>query len=113
MKIQSNVFETAGECFAIGELRRIEATLEKGADLEMFQIDMLLNLITNNIAPIILAAADPKLLFVYIPLRKIVEDMKKNKQQAQQQHEQNEYAYGFPAVDEEAEEPEAFNFSYY
>jgi hypothetical protein len=113
-EIRSNLYEAAGEAAGIEILKGIEATLEKqGGDLEAFQLEALLTMLKNDFAPLVLQASSPKLPFIYVAMRKIVESMMNRSKQAQDEHEQSEYAYGFPASDELAEEPGAFDFSPY
>ena len=98
--VKTNIYEVAGETAMIEMLKEITATLEKRADLDMFQLESMLTIVKNDIAPLVMLSMDPKLPFIYLAMKKILESMVDRLKQAREQHEQKEYAYGFPAAEE-------------
>ncbi len=110
MKITTNPYEIAGEAEAQKILREIQAVLDKKGDLQIFHIDVLLTLLKTQMAPLVISAASVTLIFAYEAMKKILESMRDNLQKAQQEYEQDQYAYGFPASNEFNDEPSAFNY---
>lgn len=111
--VKTNIYEVAGETAMIEMLKEITATLEKRADLDMFQLESMLTIVKNDIAPLVMLSMDPKLPFIYLAMKKILESMVDRLKQAREQHEQKEYAYGFPAAEEMDFDQGAFGFQPY
>ena len=111
--VKTNIYEVAGETAMIETLKEITATLEKRADLDMFQLESMLTIVKNDIAPLVMLSMDPKLPFIYLAMKKILESMVDRLKQAREQHEQKEYAYGFPAAEEMDFDQGAFGFQPY
>jgi hypothetical protein len=111
--VKTNIYEVAGETAMIEMLKEITATLEKRADLDMFQLESMLTIVKNDFAPLIMLSMDPKLPFIYLAMKKILESMVDRLKQAREQHEQKEYAYGFPAAEEMDFDQGAFGFQPY
>ena len=112
-KVKTNIYEAAGETVVINMLKEINARLEKHADLDMFQVESMLTIVKNEFAPLVMMSMDPKLPFIYLAMKKILESMRDRLKQAREQHEQKEYAYGFPAAEEMDFDQGAFGFSPY
>lgn len=110
MKIHTNPYEIAGEAEAQRILKEISAVLDKKGDLQLFQLDMLLSLLKNQIAPLVVGAGAATIIFAYEAMKKLLENMKNSKMKAQQEYEQDQYSYGFPMSDEFNEDPSAFDF---
>lgn len=110
-ELKSNLYKAAGQTVIVEMMREVDARLEKGADLEMFQLESILVMLKNDIAPLVMLSMDPKLPFIYVTMKKIVESMIKKMRMAQELDEQQEYSYGFPAKDELAYDPGAFNYT--
>jgi hypothetical protein len=65
-------------------LRSIFAALEKKADLEVFQYDIVLSILSDQIAPLIMSSGNIMILFAYHAVRRLIEDMRNQKSQAQE-----------------------------
>lgn len=111
--VRTSAYRVAGEAAGIEVLREGLAAFERRADMSQFQLETLLAIVKNDVAPMMQFATDPKLIFAYVIMRKIVESLIKQNQVAQKDDQQTDYAYGFPASEEIANGPEAFNFSAY
>jgi len=94
-------YSLAGSKFTEQEMKKVCAAIEKEAGLETFQLDMILSILKNQIAPIAITA--PAVLFAYIALKKIIESLRDKSAKAQET-EQEDYMFGFPASTEEEEE---------
>jgi hypothetical protein len=108
--VKTNVYEAAGEGTSLGILRAIIATIEKGADLQLFQLEALLKIVENDIAPLVMFAASPRLPFIYLAMKKIIENQINEHKKAQKDSEQLDYSYGWPATEELEQNPKAFDF---
>jgi len=93
----------AGSKFTETEMKKICAVIEKESaqGLETFQLDMILSILKNQIAP--MAITVPAVMFAYIALKKIIESMRDKSAKAQE-GEQEQYMFGFPATSEEEED---------
>lgn len=65
-------------------LRSIFAALEKKAELEVFQYDIILSILSDQIAPLIMSSGNIMTLFAYHAVRRLIEDMRNQKSQAQE-----------------------------
>lgn len=65
-------------------IRSIFALLEKKADLEAFQYDVILSILSDQISPLIIGSGNIMTLFAYHAVRKLVEDLRNKKLQAQE-----------------------------
>ena len=95
-----NEAKLAGHNFGVTMLNCTIAQLDKKADLEAAQIDQLLALLKIQIAPLVFLAVDVKAALAYTAFKKILENMKKNKQLAQE-GEGNEFGWSYPVLDYE------------
>jgi len=89
--------EKNGELMAVNMLKETLAKLEKTSDLELFQIDQLLQIIKTQFAPLVIMGANFKILLAYSALKKIIENMKKDKTKAQEKTDNNDERWGYPS----------------
>lgn len=86
----------------VSELRRITAMLEKHADLSAFQLDIILSILKDKIAPLVVGSGNIPVLFAYQAIKKLIENMKEQKLKAMEEPNsmQDSSLYDFPILDQ-------------
>jgi predicted nucleic acid-binding protein len=66
------------------QIKSVLADLEKNADLDAFQYDVILAILSDQIAPLIIGSGNIPTLFAYHAIRKLVENLRNQKLHAQE-----------------------------
>jgi len=85
-------------------IRKIMAMLEKHADLSAFQLDIIISILKDKIAPLVVGSGNIPVLFAYQAIKKLLENIKEQKLRAMEAPNpmQDDSLYDFPIFDQPA-----------
>lgn len=81
-------------------LKQIESVLKKNGSLDAFQIDVILSILKNQIAPIVVGSGNIPVLFAYGAIKKLLENLKEQQLKAMEAPSpmESDEQYGFPML---------------